>query len=158
MDRASAAGRSETFLATFLTFCNRELIETVDISFTKLSVPLEELAQGFNLSELLVEGTSDLSGGLSNTSQFQNLKVLLFWGTKVAGNTEDLARLAHLQVVSFHQVHAGVAWRGVTGFRLSHVYSEQLNTNTRNAWHGEVKTQKSTIQCHFRKNTAPSGA
>jgi len=103
-------GRSETFLATFLTFCNRELIETVDISFTELSVPLEELAQGFNLSELLVEGTSDLSGGLSNTSQFQNLKLLLFWGTKVAGNTEDLARLAHLQVVSFHST---LVWRGV---------------------------------------------
>ena len=72
-----------------------------------------------------MEGTSDLSGGLSNTSQFQNLKLLLFWGTKVAGNTEDLARLVQSQKLEFSGTQVTGNTEDLT--RLAHLQKVRLS-------------------------------
>ena len=63
-------------MAAFQTYGHRELIEVIDFSFSELSVSLEEgvtSALGFNLRKLFLGGSSNLGGGLSNISKFQNL-------------------------------------------------------------------------------------
>ena len=105
--RSVSDGAFWDIMATFQTYGNRELSELIDFSFTELSVSLEELvtsAHGFNLRKLFLEGSSNLGGGLSNISKFQNLKELLIWGTKVQGRTEDMSKLQHLTYLSFGNI------------------------------------------------------